>query len=436
MNCQPVPDVPCGRDGPPDRDAVGLLDVLARELGASPPPGTGSAASCGVVRWARMGAQALTGPASGPPLLPPGPWAGRIDRVVAALAELTARRGARVDVDPRWLLASRAEETGWTRRGTVSANGSARLIATADGVAAVNLARPDDRDVLPAVLAAPVPAGSEWCHLSAWARNRPASEVVDALQVVGVPASVLGGHADAAALRVRHAGEPAAGRPAAAPLVVDFSAMWAGPLTAHLLHRAGARVVTVEDPRRPDGARGGPPRFYAELHRGHELRAVALRSGSARDELAALVETADIVIEASRPRALRGLGLHAEEWLAAAPGRTWVSVTGYGREAYNGMRVAFGDDAAVAGGLVARAADGTPAFAGDAIADPLTGLWAGTAAVASWTAGGGHLLDVSMAGVAAEVARPTTGSPHRHRLRADVDGHWWVSHEDEDPVRC
>jgi crotonobetainyl-CoA:carnitine CoA-transferase CaiB-like acyl-CoA transferase len=35
--------------------------------------------------------------------------------------------------------------------------------------------------------------------------------------------------------------------------------------------------------------------------------------------------------------------------------------------------VAFGDDAAVAGGLVGRSAAG-PVFCGDAIADPLTGL--------------------------------------------------------------
>ena len=42
--------------------------------------------------------------------------------------------------------------------------------------------------------------------------------------------------------------------------------------------------------------------------------------------------SAGIVIESSRPRALRRLGLVAEDWLAAAPGRVWVSVTGYGRE--------------------------------------------------------------------------------------------------------
>ena len=39
------------------------------------------------------------------------------------------------------------------------------------------------------------------------------------------------------------------------PLVVDLSALWAGPLCAHLLGLAGARVVKVESLGRPDGAR-------------------------------------------------------------------------------------------------------------------------------------------------------------------------------------
>ena len=49
------------------------------------------------------------------------------------------------------------------------------------------------------------------------------------------------------------------GRPVAAgprqTRVVDFSAMWAGPLCAQLLGRCGAEVVKVEDVSRPDAAR-------------------------------------------------------------------------------------------------------------------------------------------------------------------------------------
>ena len=77
-------------------------------------------------------------------------------------------------------------------------------------------------------------------------------------------------------------------------------------------------------------------------------------------------------------------------------------------------RPAFGDDAAVAGGLVGAAAGG-PVFCGDAIADPLTGLEAALAVAESLGRGGGELIDVSMAAVAATYAAlPTVASAAEH----------------------
>ena len=65
--------------------------------------------------------------------------------------------------------------------------------------------------------------------------------------------------------------------------------------------------------------------------------------------------------------------------------------------------MAFGDDAAVSGGLVGGT-DGDPVFCGDAIADPLTGLHAALAVAESLTRGGGELIELSMAAVAATYA--------------------------------
>jgi hypothetical protein len=78
----------------------------------------------------------------------------------------------------------------------------------------------------------------------------------------------------------------------------------------------------------------------------------------------------------------------------------WLSITGYGRDS---NRVAFGDDAAVAGGLVALDADG-PCFVADAIADPLTGVASAAAVATALERGGRWQLDASMAAVAAFVA--------------------------------
>jgi crotonobetainyl-CoA:carnitine CoA-transferase CaiB-like acyl-CoA transferase len=169
-------------------------------------------------------------------------------------------------------------------------------------------------------------------------------------------------------------------------------------------------VIKVESTERPDGARRGVPAFFDWLHGGHESVALSLDTAAGRAALARLVARADVVIEASRPRALRQLGIEPERLVAQHPGKTWVSITGYGRDEVEPGRVAFGDDAAVAGGLVAHDGDGLPVFAGDAIADPLTGLHAAVGALLAIEEGGGVLVDVAMAAVAAHA---TSGGPPR-----------------------
>ena len=66
-------------------------------------------------------------------------------------------------------------------------------------------------------------------------------------------------------------------------------------------------------------------------------------------------------------------------------------------------------------------ADAPPLFCGDAIADPLTGLHAAVAALASWRAGGGVLLDVAMCEVVRHAMSFDTRSP-RDAVRRGGDG--------------
>jgi hypothetical protein len=96
------------------------------------------------------------------------------------------------------------------------------------------------------------------------------------------------------------------------------------------------------------------------------------------------------------------------------PGQVWLSITGYGRSMPE--RVAFGDDAAVAGGLVgwagnqwARDEPTAPVFCADAIADPLSGACGALAVALSRSAGGGELIDLSMRDVAAAFAAAPPG---------------------------
>ncbi|HEX7459470.1 MAG TPA: CoA transferase [Acidimicrobiales bacterium] len=182
-------------------------------------------------------------------------------------------------------------------------------------------------------------------------------------------------------------------------VVVDLSALWAGPLVGAVLVRAGARVVKVESTTRPDGARVGSPRHFATLDHGKMPETVDLTTPFGRSHLQRLVAGADVVITSARPRALEQFGLDAAESLRAGRSRVWVMVTGYGTGPGSADRVAFGDDAAAAGGLVVRDERG-PCFCADAVADPVTGLAASAAVLGALVAGGEHLLVASMADVA------------------------------------
>jgi hypothetical protein len=399
---------------------AGLLpgEVLPAGLLPGPADGAdaaGEAARCAVLAWARSGLMQLTGPPAGPPLAPEAPVLPRAGLLAAAVSALASRVGDPVRPDLRQVLAYRASLTGWRRAGTVSAGGTCRILRAADGWLAVNLARPEDLDSVPAILARPLDR-DPWAELAADAALRPAADLAAAAQVLGVPAAALGSAPPVPAVLTRLGAAGTARR-----LVLDLSAMWAGPLCARMLGQAGWQVLKVEDVRRPDGARSGPAAFYADLHAGSPAVRLDFGSAAGRAELARLAAQAGVVVESSRPRALRRLGLVAEDWLAAAPGRVWVSLTGYGR-ADPLQRVAFGDDAAVAGGLVARTADGTPVFCGDAIADPLSGLFAALAALAALAAGGGWLADVAMAGVCADLARPSAAPARQHVVSATAAG--------------
>lgn len=303
------------------------------------------------------------------------------------------------------------------------------MLRCADGWAAVTLAREWDRESVPAWLG----VEGTWDAVTPAVANMSGAELADAAELFGLAIGVLGERKGGAVditrfgddvepgtRRVggggvdgRGVGRGGVGGPgvkgrdtnaAGALRVLDLSALWAGPLCASLLAEAGADVVKVESSARPDASRSGNPGLFARLNGAKRSVVVNLESTKGRAHLAALVEAADVVVESSRPRALEQMGIVAADLLAgggvgAVGPRVWVSITGHGRAS---NRAAFGDDAAVAGGLVAWDG-GRPDLWGDAAADPLTGLVAATAAAEALVAGERVLLDVALAGVAAEL---------------------------------
>jgi crotonobetainyl-CoA:carnitine CoA-transferase CaiB-like acyl-CoA transferase len=246
------------------------------------------------------------------------------------------------------------------------------------------------------------------------------AEATERAQLLGVAAAGCAAGVDDEQARFRGQDPPrrpwlvtpspagAGDRPRHRPVVVDLSALWAGPLAGRLLAEWGAEVVKIEDPARRDGLAEGAPALYERLNAGKARVSLSL------DSVISMMEDADVVITSARPRVW--------EQLAIPPLRgTWVRISGYGSTGPWRNRVAFGDDAAVAGGLVewdtpTKLGDGAaggpvesghrPSFVGDAIADPLSGILAAAAALSGLERGGGQVFDVAMREVAGWLGRP------------------------------
>jgi hypothetical protein len=385
-------------DAHPEADpAKAYAQALLDDLGGTACPRTGGRPSSPAAAWAGSGLMQLTGAAA--PRVCPLPLTAAAEGSWAALGALLQR--PMPALDPLDLLVERAAHSGLRRQGRISPGGACRLLDTATVRLAVNLAREDDWDLLPAWLEADI--RPDWDALAEALRQRDAQALLARGRELGLAVAAEAWPTPAPWHRIvaGRAWTPATATPDRAPRVLDLSALWAGPLCAQLLRQLGAEVVKLESLTRPDGARRGPPPFFDRLNHGKRMVALDLASEAGRRALRALIDAADIVIEASRPRALAQLGVDAAALVQARPGLSWISLTAYGRGGADAEAIGFGDDAGVAAGLsaVMAAIDGEPCFVGDALADPLSGLHAALAAWASWQQGGGRLLSLSLVDV-------------------------------------
>lgn len=321
----------------------------------------------------------------------PEALSARAQRVSDAFTMLTGVR-----VDAATLLTGRAALLGLTARGQTSAGGATRILRAGDTWCAFTLSRSDDIAAVPALIEADGVGADPWPALQRWVAGCAAVEAVARARLLGLPAAVLG-ESTPSLPAIRPHGPR--GERSGPLLVVDMSSMWAGPLCGQLLRAAGATVVKAESRRRPDGTRSGSTAFYDWMNVGKLSYAIEFDDHATMKRL---LGAADVVIEGSRPAALMRRALGPDD-IAPRAGRIWLRISGYGSGADMGDRVAFGDDAAVAGGLVEYRSGG-PVFVGDAIADPLTGVHAATAVAESLSRGGGELIEMSMSATAAGYA--------------------------------
>jgi hypothetical protein len=330
--------------------------------------------------------------------IPLARWADR------RLAELAALCGspALTALDGQTLLGERAAINGFRIPGLTSAGGGCRLLRARDGWFALNLARDADRELLPALFGTDALDPADDAAIAAHVAGAETGWLLERGRTLGLAVASTAETPTPAAIQTLTTG-PSASPPVAAPLVLDLSALWAGPLAGHLLHLAGARVIKVESAARPDHMRQGDPSLFAQLNQGKDNVALDLRQDSGSRALLALIDRADIVIEAARPRALRQMGIDANQLVRQKQGRIWLTITGHGASGEAADWTGFGDDCGIAGGLGAELArlTGRPGFVGDAIADPLTGIVAALAGWRAWQSGQSSRIGIAMRGVVA-----------------------------------
>jgi crotonobetainyl-CoA:carnitine CoA-transferase CaiB-like acyl-CoA transferase len=196
--------------------------------------------------------------------------------------------------------------------------------------------------------------------------------------------------------------------------VIELGVWVAAPSAGALLADWGADVIKVEPPtgdpmRAAFGSLGiagdeFPNPAFAQDNRGKRSIVLDLRRPEARDQLEALLETADVFLTNLRPDALDALGLEPEATVVRHPRLVYGSVSGYGLRGDERNRPAYDIGAFWArSGLSVQLAtneEGIPLNVRGGIGDHVSGLatLAGllAAILEQRHTGGGRVVEVSL----------------------------------------
>lgn len=200
-----------------------------------------------------------------------------------------------------------------------------------------------------------------------------------------------------------------ADKPLSGIRVLDLSSVVAAPFAAALLGDAGADVIKIEAPTRPDPLRqwrkldNGIEPYHAVIGRHKYPITLNLKSPEGRELFLALVKQADILIENLRVGAMDRLDLSAELLLSLNPGLIIGKVSGYGMTGSKAQQPGFGTLAEAFSGFtyLNGCNDRGPACPPNALADLTTGVHLAHAislALLKQKRGerGGQVIDISL----------------------------------------
>lgn len=190
--------------------------------------------------------------------------------------------------------------------------------------------------------------------------------------------------------------------------VIDFSAVYAGPICARFLLDCGADVIKIEPPGIGDLTRGagGITPAFAHFNAGKRSLAMDLKTPKGQELAKALIKDADIVVQNFRPGIMERFGLDYDSLKNENPDLVYCSISGFGQSGPWVDRAAFAPIVHAASGFDSvfgagqDNAEQRPPNWEIMVADILTGAYAfgaiQTALLGKERHGGGEHLDVSM----------------------------------------
>jgi CoA:oxalate CoA-transferase len=190
--------------------------------------------------------------------------------------------------------------------------------------------------------------------------------------------------------------------------ILDFSAVYAGPICARLLGDCGAEIIKVEAPGMGDVIRGpnGYSRVFAHFNAGKRSIAIDLKTPDGQKLALDLMADADVVVENFRPGVMQRFGLDYDSIKSIYPTIIYCSISGFGQTGPFVHRAAYAPIAHAASGFdLAHLAsqddpNAKPPVWGIMVADMLTGAFAfgsiQTALLGRIQSGKGEHIDVTM----------------------------------------
>ncbi|MEM9130946.1 MAG: CoA transferase [Actinomycetota bacterium] len=130
-------------------------------------------------------------------------------------------------------------------------------------------------------------------------------------------------------------------RPGDTPVVIDLTALWAGPLATALLAEHGAAVIKVDAEVRPDGLRARPA-VYDALNRAKRIVDLDLRRDGDRQRFDELLAQADLLIDSFSRRVLPNLGYGPAVLAERFPDLVSIGITAFPPDCPEADWVAYG----------------------------------------------------------------------------------------------